>query len=148
MSAEIETLHVPFRAAMKTLGIPFTYHRPDRATGATPGDADFVLYWRGACLHIEFKDKETKVSKVQKDRHAELARAGVTVHILRELPAAIELARAWRDTVGELPPPEPLAIFEEPELRRIGHSIRRPDGNGGWTHVRLATERDAGVPGL
>ena len=100
MSAEIATLHVPFREFLRRGKYAYTYHRPDRPTGATLGDADFILYCANRVLMIEFKDKETKVSKVQVQRHAELAATGTIVHILRELPAAITLVTEWRSMIG------------------------------------------------
>lgn len=96
MSEEIQTLHVPFRKWLSAQpGIAFTYHRPDLATGGTLGDADYVCYKDGRCIHIEFKDKNTPISASQKTRHAELAAAGVKVHVIRSLDAAIELVNAW-----------------------------------------------------
>lgn len=103
MSAEVETLHVPFRRFLYGLkGIAYTYHRPDKPTGGTIGDADFILYGAGSrCLHIEFKDKDTPISAGQKKRHAELAAIGIHVHIIRDLSTAEMLVIEWQRQLGE-----------------------------------------------
>lgn len=112
MSAEIETLHLPFKKFLETSRIPYTYHRPDMPTGATRGDADFILYRGSLALHIEFKDKETRISTDQKKRHAELAAAGVKVHILRSLQIAIETVYHWlSDVRTEAPTISPHSLF-------------------------------------
>lgn len=94
--SEVSTLHVPFGSFLRSAGIPYTYHNPTRPTGATLGDADYLIHWQGRCLHIEFKDKDTKVSATQERRHAELMRAGCRVFICRTLNDAIELTKAWK----------------------------------------------------
>lgn len=99
MSAEIETLHRPYRDWLVKYGVCFTYHRPDRPTGATLGDADFILYNSNRVLHVEFKDKLTRVSAVQKARHAELLRAGCVVHICRSLDHALRITQEWLGTI-------------------------------------------------
>ena len=131
MSAEIATLHVPFREFLEREKFAHTYHRPDRATGATPGDADFILYCANRVLMIEFKDKETKVSAAQVKRHAELAETGTTVHILRELPAAMALATEWRSMIGVVVPP-PVAAARPAADEKIFAGYRwRPNPETG-----------------
>lgn len=140
MSAEIETLHKPFRAWLEKLTgqVAYTHHRADRATGATLGDADFVLYSTGRCLHIEFKDKETHISAAQKKRHAELARCGTCVHIIRDLQAAINLTLEWRSQVGTVAPVEAKPTHD---LRVRGNAVFEYR-DGQLYHVRVATEND------
>jgi hypothetical protein len=144
MSAEIETLHRPFAAWLTKLRgqVAYTYHRSDKPTGATLGDADFVLYAASRCLHIEFKDKETRISPAQVKRHAELAAVGVTVHILRDLDAAIALALEWRRTLGmagQLATGKPA--LPERNLRIFGNSVLEYR-DGSLHHVRVATPED------
>src|SRR5258708_3172881 len=47
------------------------------------------------CLHIEFKDKLTKISASQVKRHAELAEVGTHVHICRKIESATTLVEDW-----------------------------------------------------
>lgn len=152
MSAEIETLHVPFRRDfLIPRGIVHTYHRPDQPTGGTIGDADFILYAMNHCLHIEFKDKLTAISAGQVKRHAELARVGIRVHICRALQPAIELTLAWLATLGEIAAIEPvgkgMTAAIEPGLVRFGASVfRRTEGR--LEHVRVATPADSALPSV
>lgn len=142
MSAEIETLHRPFIAWLAKLRgqVAYTYHRPDRATGATLGDADFVLYcYPGRCLHIEMKDTKTTVSASQKKRHAELLQCGIVVHVCRDLDTAIRLVLAWRGLDIESKPDG----SENPtkNLRVRGNSVFELR-DGELYHVRVATNND------
>lgn len=144
MSAEIDTLHRPFiRFLATTSGLAYTYHRPDQATGTTLGDADFAIYAQGRVLFIEFKDKETKVSKVQKERHADLLAIGCRVHVIRDLQPAIDLVLEWTRMAPELPtsPVVPTALW------RWGDGVFRHE-NGGYRQIRIATPADANLPNL
>lgn len=126
MSAEIKTLHVPFREWLDTTQagrIAYAYHRPDKPTGGTKGDADFILYAQNRCLHLEMKDKDTAISTNQRQRHNELAKVGITVHVVRDLRVAVEMATAWRDTIGE-------AVYEGTPRGRL--AIRQRDTQGDW----------------
>lgn len=143
MSAEIKTLHVPFRKWLnEQVGVAYTYHRTDRATGATVGDADFSLYAGGRVLFIEMKDKATKVSAGQKRRHAELAAVGCVVHIVREIGVAIELATEWRRQIGtNYTTPSRTAGVTGGELVIFGRSVF--EDRGGQLHkIREVTEAD------
>ncbi len=99
MSAEIETLHKPFRKWLDGQSdFAYTYHRPDKPTGSTLGDADFIIYGSSSrCLHLEFKDKETRVTAIQTARHERLKSIGQLVFVLRDLTSAIEIIEAWRE---------------------------------------------------
>jgi len=143
--SEVRTLHEPFRRWLTEQRIAFTYHRPDRATGATLGDPDFVLYQLGKCLMIEFKGVKTPISASQKKRHAELAAAGCTVHVIRDLGAAIALVDAWRGMHAETTPA--VAAVRNRSMIRIGNGVWRDEGNG-YTLLRAVTPEDAGIPVL
>lgn len=130
MSAEIQILHVPFRRELDKLRgiIAYTYHRPDAPTGGTLGDADFVIYGAGSrVLMIEFKDKETKISPTQKDRHAELAAVGIKVHIVREISIAMELLSSWRSTLGKVlsidSPRQPIHTIGGKKFREVNNEL-------------------------
>lgn len=146
MSAEIETLHRPFQQWLKSEGIPYVCARSDRESTIAAGHPDFTLLSQGRALLIEFKDKEGRLSKDQEDRIAELERAGCKVHVVRNLAIAIELATAWRSTLGTILIPEKKA---EPEgnLVRFGGAIFRHE-NGRMAHVRPATPADSCIPVL
>ena len=142
MSAEIETLHKPFIAWLAKLKgqVAYTYHRPDKPTGATLGDADFVLYCPSSrVLMIEFKDKETKVSASQKKRHAELLQCGIVVHICRDLDSAIRLVLAWRGLSADEKPSRSEVLTHNLRVRGNGVFEYR---DGALHHVRVATNDD------
>lgn len=142
MSSEIQTLHRPFLAWLEKLRgqVAWTYHRPDRATGATLGDADFVLYCQpGRCLHIEMKAKDTRVSASQKKRHAELLQCGILVHICRDLDTAIRLVLAWRGMSADTKPSRSEVPTHNLRVRGNGVFEYR---DGALHHVRVATNDD------
>lgn len=143
MSAEIETLHKPFRAWLDKYGVCYTYHRPDKLTGATLGDADFICYNSNRVLMLEFKDKETRVSNVQKKRHAELLRAGCVVHICRTLSKAMVLTTEWLGTFSQLPSAvTPLPADKNPVAGVVGgkESTVEEDARQVTEIVTLATK--------
>lgn len=147
MSAEIETLHVPFLSFLDGLkpGVEYTYHRPDRPTGSTLGDPDVFIFSRNSVLFIELKDKETRISKSQTDRHAVIEAAGCHVHICRSLEHAQTLVTQWRDSIGQVPERTPVA--QRKRLCRLGGFIYE-DGPTGYVQLRKATADDVGIPGL
>lgn len=98
--SEVTELHDPFRSYLKSQGIPYRYSRPDKATSENAADADFWVVENGRVLMLEFKQPKTgKLSTRQTFRHAELAKAGCRVFVVRELSVAIELVNAWREQV-------------------------------------------------
>lgn len=147
MSSEIDTLHIPFKQWLEDAGICYTYHRPDRPTGATLGDADFMIHRNGRCLMVEFKDKNTAVSESQIDRHAELLRHGCEVFIVRELERARVLVVQWLSAMD-------LPI--EPRVDRAASLVCRFNGNifkrqsakqgAGWSFVRKEVLDDLALP--
>ncbi len=91
------------------------------------------------CLHLEFKGEKGKLRPAQVRRIAELERAGNTVHVIRDLGAAIELAIEWRRQIGTTYTPPPAA--PGPELVIFGRSVF--EDRGGQLHrVREAREDD------
>lgn len=149
MSAEIKTLHVPFREWLDTEQkgrIAYTYHRPDQPTGGTKGDADFVLYAGNHCLHIEMKDKDTAVSANQVQRHNELKTVGITVHIVRDLAIAIRLATEWRSMIGNVVVKSVNQV--EMDLCQWGRGVFRRGPSGAIQHVRPMGPGDENLPKL
>jgi hypothetical protein len=144
MSAEIETLHKPFIRFLRDIGQPYSYSRPDRATGNIEGEADFMLHKDGRCLHIEMKDKNTPISKAQQARHAELAAAGCTVHVIRDLEAAVRLVGAWQGHRSI----DVEVKRADAKLRKFGRNIFRQDKDGEFRFVRLATPDDITIPSI
>ncbi len=144
MSAEIKTLHLPFRKWLEGEGILYSYNRSDQPTTIV-GDADFLIHRNGRCLMVEFKDKETPVSKGQKERHAALALAGCRVFVMRRLSDAIELVRAWLDaTAGDAVP-----ILRSAEIKlRQSMGFVFEQRNGRWESIRRATNSDSALPAL
>lgn len=147
MSAEIETLHEPFIKWLKAEGIPYIRARDDRESTIAKGHPDFTLLAQGRVLLIEFKDKETRTSADQEKRTAELEATGCKVHVVRNLTIAIELATAWRSTLGTFfvarkPAEEGTALV------RFGAGIFRKLPGGRLEHVRLALPEDSSVPVL
>lgn len=111
--SEVTELHDPFRSFLKSQGIPYRYSRPDKATSENAADADFWIVENGRVLMIEFKQPKTgKLSTAQTFRHAELAKSGCRVFVVRELSAAIDLVNAWRAQVDDYRPPDrgPLSV--------------------------------------
>jgi hypothetical protein len=100
--SEVTELHEPFIGFLRSQGLLYRRSRPDRKTSETKGEPDFLVMENGRVLAIEFKDKNSgKLSKDQVFRHAEYARAGCRVFVVRELTAAIELVNAWRSDQGQ-----------------------------------------------
>lgn len=73
-----------------------------QATGLTAGHPDLTLFFRGGrCAFIENKTMTGRVSPAQRERHAELAKLGFDVEVVRaateqEAAAmAVELVRGW-----------------------------------------------------
>jgi len=139
--SEVKTLHIPFAKWLREAGVAFTYHRPDRATGATIGDPDFVLYRSGRVLMIEFKGPKTRISAGQLKRHAELAANGCPVHVIREIGIALGLVIAWKRQCGIPATPPPPASASGPYCaphRKWGMAVYAATGEA----IRRATVLD------
>lgn len=151
--SEVTTIHVPFRDWLsKQPGIAHTYHRPDKATGATLGDADFVIY-KGPCycLHLEAKDKNTSISKTQKKRHAELAAIGIRVRIFRDVATGIELVNAWLSILPAASTAATAAIEaaqDRSKLRQHKDFVYITNSIGRYFQLRKCGPGDAHLPQL
>jgi hypothetical protein len=131
--SEVTELHEPFRSWLKSQGLCYRYSRPDRATSENASDADFWIVENGRVLMLEMKQPKTgKLSTNQIFRHAELAKAGCRVFVVRELSRAIELVTAWRSfaPLPEAPSAEKLlrvfnAFYRETErgLERVKSAL-------------------------
>lgn len=122
--SEVSTLHVPFAKHLREQRIAFVHARPDRESTICAGWPDFtLLHPKRPALLIEFKDKETAVSKVQRELHAELQGMGHTIHIVRDLNIALELLKAW---LGDVPRYEPQTGVARIVVRN------RDGGHGSW----------------
>lgn len=145
MPGEIDEIHVPFRKWLdQQPTLAYSYHRPDRATGATLGDADFIIYQGPCyCLHVEAKGKDTKISKSQKKRHAELKAKGITVYIVRDIESACLVVQLWRSTLAEAP----VEARKDDGLRRFGQVIYKLEPSGkAWRKLRNAEPGDENIP--
>lgn len=95
--------------------IPFRRDRMDMATSGTVGWPDFSLVLSGRVLLIETKFGKGTLSKAQKSLIDFMAATGTKVHVIRDLPAAIELVQAWRSTLGQVfavdTPKTPTTIY-------------------------------------
>lgn len=81
---------------LRNEGLPFFRQRMDKAATGTKGWPDFSICENGRVLLIETKFGKGKLSTDQLFCHAELAKAGCRVFVVRELSAAIELVNEWR----------------------------------------------------
>lgn len=147
MSAEIETLHLPFIAFLKTAGLPYVNARSDRESTIAAGHPDFTILKSGRSLLIEFKDKGGKLSPDQKRRIAELEKAGNKVHVLRDLAQAERLVVEWSNPIEPIVL-TPLAV-QTAGLVRFGQAVyERNEKTGALTRVRTATGADSMIPEL
>lgn len=87
---------------LRSEGLPFFRQRMDRAATGTVGWPDFTVCLSNRVLLIETKFGKGKLSTAQVFCHAELARAGCRVHVVRNLSAACELVSAWRQQREDL----------------------------------------------
>ncbi len=100
MSAEVETIQRPLAQWLRKQGIPFINPRSDRESTIAEGWPDFTILFRPPIpvLFIETKDKETRITPVQDECHAQLRHAGHTVVIARSLASALEAIQTWQST--------------------------------------------------
>lgn len=145
MSAEIETLHVPFAKFLREQRIAFIRARSDKPSTIPKGWPDFsVIHPRLGALLIEFKYKDGVLSKDQKECHAVLQSVGFRVNVIRDIGTAVELVLAWKSGIKE----NLLTPEEAQTLRRHGGSIWKKEPSGSYRQVRLETERDSHIPKL
>jgi hypothetical protein len=149
MSQEIQTLHEPFAEHLERNGIPFIRARSDRESTIQLGHPDFTIIAANRVLMIEFKTKEGRLSKDQRDRIAALERAGNHVHVVRNLRIALDLLAAWMGSLGEIMPVATAGNGNtapaDTSLRRFGNAVVRLTG-GRYIHVRAAGKGDATIP--
>lgn len=142
MSAEIDTLHLPFIAFLKKAGLPYVNARSDRESTIAEGHPDFTILKGGRALLIEFKDKG-QLSAKQKRRIAELEESGNKVHVLRELPAAYRLVTEWANPIEVMPVATGTLAKVNAGLVRFGRAVyARDQKSGALSRVRTATEQD------
>lgn len=124
--SEVTELHEPFRAWLKSQGLCYRYSRPDRATSENASDADFWIVENNRVLMLEFKQPKTgKLSTKQIFRHAEMAKVGCRVFVVRQLTDAIELVQAWRSFA---PLPDQATAGEK--LLRVFNAFYRQTDKG------------------
>lgn len=146
MSAEIETLHVPFKKFLKGERIPYVNPRSDCESTIEEGHPDFTLFLGNHTFLIEFKTDKGTLTAAQIRRKAELERAGNTVHVVRDIGVACELTLEWRRQLGAVlaaaaaQAPQPSAA-ERGELVLFGAKVMRLEG-AVMNEVRFATEQD------
>lgn len=90
---------------LRSEGILFRRDRMDKATTCMRGWPDFEIIAGGRTLFIELKTEKGSLSRDQQSAHAKFSKAGYTVHVIRDIAAAVELVQQWRSTLGE--PREP-----------------------------------------
>lgn len=113
-------LQEAFCAWLRTEGLPFFVQRMDKAATGTKGWPDITVVENNRVLLIEMKFGKGRLSTDQVFRHAELARAGCRVHVVRDIAAAIELVQAWRTQAPDVPVPgEKLVQFAGKQWRRL-----------------------------
>jgi hypothetical protein len=123
--------------------LPFHQSRMDRETTGPKGWPDFGIFKNGKCLFIETKFEKGKLSADQIACHEALSLAGCKVHVCRSVESAIELVKAWNDTLGEAlslqnGPPRKLMIVNYP-----GYGDYLVDNRDGAPfRVRKATVED------
>lgn len=103
-----------FAKWLKQERIPFFWQRLDRKATGTEGWPDFSLVRNNHALLMEFKTQVGTLSKIQKQRHEEIAASGTKVHVIRKLVDAIELTQAWLSTL-----PAPTAAEPEQDRSRL-----------------------------
>lgn len=117
--SEIRDMHEPLAAWLRSNGVLFRHSRTDCRTSEPNGEPDFLIMENNRVLPIELKTEKGKLSTKQVFRHAEYAKAGCRVFVVRELSAAIELVQAWRTQA-----PEPLLTESANQrLTRIGNAL-------------------------
>lgn len=128
MSAEVKTLHMPFIKFLRSQGLPYIRARSDRQSTIAKGAHDFtVIFGHAPALCIEFKDKGS-LTKDQKDWIDSCARAGVKVHVVRELSVAVELVNHFRQQREDhLPVPS--------EVRRQFFGVDWRETPNGWVKI-------------
>ena len=143
---EVKDLHLPFIAYLKKQGIPYVYHRPDKASGIAKGHPDFTLLWDGRTCLIEFKTlKEGKLSQDQIDRIAALETTGTPVRVCTSLEEAIghsETLTRQKHTVAireRKQTPSPKLWLNTSSL---GDVVVQKGTDGDIKFVRLATTED------
>jgi len=96
---EVGKLHVPFKAYLKKIGLPFDYSKTHKRTTSTPGQPDFSVYKGGRVFFVEFKDLGGKLSDDQEKRILELKAAGNQVCVCYDLQHAVDLLDYWRHNI-------------------------------------------------
>lgn len=138
MSAEIETLHKPFAAFLRSKELKFINPRPDRESTIGIGWPDFtILHPQRPAILIEFKDKG-KLSPAQKECHQSLAAAGYRVHVIRSLQIAIETVYHW---LSDVRTEAPIATVGALLIKQIGDKGDYVVSGAG-TPIRRATLSD------
>jgi hypothetical protein len=66
-----------------------------KSMGLIPGCPDLFLFHQGIAHGLELKGPKGTTSKVQKEAHLALARAGVDVRIARNLDDALASLKIW-----------------------------------------------------
>lgn len=138
---EITDLHQPFIKWLKAERIPYLNPRSDRESTIAEGHPDFTLLMGNRSLFLEFKTEKGKLRPEQVKRIAELERAGNTVHVVRDVGVAIELAIEWRRQIGTTYTAPPPAAEPGCELVIFGSQVMRLTGMT-MDAVRLATDED------
>jgi len=64
-----------------------------KAMGLRPGWPDLELIYRGQMIYIEFKSDRGRLSKDQRQVHAELKAAGAFVHVVRSVDEFLKVLR-------------------------------------------------------
>lgn len=150
MSDEIETVQRPFAAWLRSRGIPFLNPRSDRESTIEPGAPDFtILSGTAPVLLIECKDKDTKITAVQRDWHERASKVGIKVHVCRSFVSCVETTENWLrgEGIGATGTRTAHEVAGE-RLGKRGGTIFKRLGNGRWEAVRPACATDAGIPDL
>jgi hypothetical protein len=66
-----------------------------KSMGLVPGFVDLIIIYRGCVFGMELKSPKGKLSPIQKETHALLARCGMDVRIIRTLDEALAALAAW-----------------------------------------------------
>jgi hypothetical protein len=120
--------------------LPFHQSRMDRETTGPIGWPDFGIFKNGKCLFIETKFEKGKLSADQIACHEALSAAGCKVHVCRSVGAAIELVKAWSDTLGEALQLQSNCTANQ--LRIVNYPGHGDFVVSGATQVRKATIED------
>jgi hypothetical protein len=145
--SEVRDIQEPFAKWLDSEKIPYVRPRSDMESTIRKGWVDFTIIYRSSALMIETKDKDTPLTKEQKQVHAELEATGTPVLVLRNLAECVEAVRQWRDSgfvvrrAGGSVQSEEWAVAQD---GTNGDFLYRKTGPHTWAKNRRATLDDLG----